>query len=119
MTTPAALMPGWSPSSSAASRVMIATSRTGSVIVDLDPGQQPLDLHVADDAAEAVARAQHGWLSAPAEPLDLARPGTTRRLRASRRVRMRPSRSQRRSVSSRFPSARAASVAVYVCLGNA
>ena len=57
-TIAAAPTPAFSPSSSTASRVMIATTRAGSRDVDLDAREEALDLDAPHDAAKAVARAQ-------------------------------------------------------------
>ena len=78
--------------------------------VDLDPREQAVPLHRANDAAKAVPRRQRLVAVRAAQPLDL-RSATTRRLAASRSTVILPSRSQRRSVSTLIPSARAASAA--------
>ena len=87
--------------------------------LDLDLGEQALDLAPRGRCRRAgfAQRARGG-----AAPRAAARPrfaATTRRLASSRRVRIRPWRSQRRSVSRLIPSRRAASPAVYACLGIA
>src|SRR5581483_11798055 len=111
-TTAAALFPGRRPSSSAASRVMIATTRDGSVTSSSTWASRP--------STRTSRTTPRKWLRAlicsPAPPFSraISVAGTSRRLAASRWVRMRPARSQRRSVSRLIPSARAASAAVYV-----
>ena len=83
--------------------------------VDLDAGEQPVHLDRAHDAAEPISRRQRLVTELPAEP-STSDAGTTRRLALSRSTRIRPSRSQRRSVSRLIPSARAASAAPKRCL---
>ena len=79
--------------------------------VELDAGEEALDLDRAHDAAKAVAGAQLLAVERPWSRLT-SEARTSRRFAASRCVRIRPARSQRRSVSRLIPSARAASLAV-------
>ena len=104
-------MPGRRPSSSTASRVTIATTRAGPVDDDLDLREQPVDLELGDGPREPVARAEARAVRLAAQPLDLGG-GTIRRLPRVALVSIRPSRSQRRSVSRLIPSALAASPAL-------
>ena len=71
MTTPAALIPAFSPSSSTDSRVTIATTREGSVTSISTLRQEAVELDRADDPAEAVARRERLVTDPAAEPLDL------------------------------------------------
>ena len=118
MTTPAALAPGSEPERLGRLAGDDRDDARRLRHVDLDAGEQPVHLDRAHDAAEPVSRRQRLVTELPAEPLDL-RCGTTRRLALSRSTRIRPSRSQRRSVSRLIPSARAASAAPKRCLGIA
>ena len=86
--------------------------------LELDLGEQALDLHLADDARRAgSAPTARGDRPPRSRSISLAE--TTRRLACRAACGSVPARSQRRSVSRLIPSRRAASPAVYVCLGIA
>ena len=72
MTTAVADIPAVSPSRSADSRVMIATTRAGSVTAISTCASSPSTSTLANDPREAVARARPAVVRA-AEPLDLLR----------------------------------------------
>ena len=86
--------------------------------VDLDLREQPLHL---TERTTPRKRLRAEICSEPSAPLSRSTSDadTTRRFAASRSTRIFPARSQRRSVSSEMPSARAASAAGRFCLGIA
>src|SRR5207248_11412700 len=116
LTTAVAAIPGFSPSSSTASRVTTATTRAGSVTVSSTWASRP-----STRTSVTVPRGRLRALMwcAPWTPRSrsISSSVTSRRFALSRSVRIRPSRSHRRSVSTLIPSSRAASVAVYACFG--
>ena len=73
LTTAVASIPGRRPSSSSDSRVMIDDDAGRLGDVDVDLGEQAVDLDLADDAAKAVAGAERSVAVGSADPLDLGR----------------------------------------------
>src|SRR5439155_13786981 len=104
LTTAVAGEPGFRPSSSTASRVTIATTRTGSVTRISTWASSPSTFTSRTVPGKRLRALPCCVPSSPrrrATSLALI----TRRLALSRRVRIRPSRSHRRSVSRLIPSA--------------
>src|SRR5581483_7844228 len=113
LTIAVAARPGFRSSSSAASRVMIATTRAGAVTSSSTRARNP-SISTARTTPLKRLRALSSSVAWSRRRLT-SDAGTTRRFAESRCVRIRPARSQRRSVSRLIPSARAASLAVWRC----
>ena len=111
MTTALTLAPGLRSSSSADSRVMMATTRDGPETSTSTFARRPSTVTSATIPARRLRALR---VSPPRSPRSrsTSAAGTTRRLEASRSTVMRPARSHRRSVSRLIPSARAAWAAV-------
>src|SRR5439155_18763407 len=112
LTTAAADIPGMSPRLSADSRVITATSRPPFVTSSSTSASRP-SIFTSRTTPSRRFRALNVLRSSPRRR-STSRAATTRRFAESRWTRIRPCRSQRRSVSRLIPSARAASPAVYV-----
>src|SRR4051812_7003549 len=111
LTVATAGMPGARPSSSAASRVIAAVMRCGPALIStsaITPSTS-IDWRVPARRLRADSGAPVLWRVAAARRRVISLAGTRRRLRSSRVVFRRPSRSQRRSVSTETLRARAAS----------